>query len=89
MTKQNPFYSGAQNMAPGATPPLCGEVRTAEGDKVALLEAEIKHLRDGLSILADPDSFKGDDGAITVRTSNFAEQILVRSPMRLLKRERE
>jgi hypothetical protein len=88
MTKQNPFYSGMQSMAPGATP-LCGEVRTAEGDKVALLEAEIKHLRDGLSILADPNSFKGDDGSITVRTSNFAEQILARSPMRLLKRERE
>ncbi|ADJ21935.1 hypothetical protein Hden_1528 [Hyphomicrobium denitrificans ATCC 51888] len=58
-------------------------------NQTALLEAEIKHLRDGLSILADPNSFKGDDGAITVRTSNFAEQILARSPMQLLEREKE
>lgn len=57
--------------------------------QTALLEAEIKHLRVGLSILADPNSFKGDDGSITVRVSNFAEQILAGSPMQLLEREKE
>ena len=89
MTKQNPFLAAVQNMTPGTLPPLSGYIPSGDGDKVALLEAEIKHLRDGLSILADPNSFKGDDGAITVRTSNFAEQILARSPMQLLEREKE